>query len=50
MVQNVACIIGIVPETTPEIVDAKMRAEYKRYKIVKASSATADNHKDGART
>lgn len=43
-------MIGDVAETMPEIVDAKMRAEYKRYKIVKASSVNVDNHKDGSKT
>jgi hypothetical protein len=30
-------MVSDLPETTPEIRDARMRAEYKRYKIVKAA-------------
>jgi hypothetical protein len=40
-------MIGDVPETRPEIVDAGMRAEYKRYKMVKSSSGSAGTQQDG---
>jgi carbonic anhydrase/acetyltransferase-like protein (isoleucine patch superfamily) len=44
---GVARMIGDVPETRPEIVDAGMRAEYKRYKMVKSSSGSAGTQQDG---
>lgn len=42
-------MVGDVPETRPEIVDALMRAEYKRYKMVKTSSGTGEA-RDGAKS
>lgn len=32
-------MVSDLPETTPEIMDALMRAEYKRYKVVKSVGA-----------
>jgi hypothetical protein len=29
-------MVSDLPEITPEIRDARMRAEYKRYKVIKA--------------
>lgn len=41
---NIARMISDLPETTPEIMDARMRAEYKRYKVVKL--AASEGRKD----
>jgi hypothetical protein len=42
-------MVGDVPETRPEIVDAGMRAEYKRYKMVKSSIGTGEA-RDGTKS
>lgn len=31
-------MISDLPETTPELMESQMRAEYKRYKVIKSGS------------